>query len=353
MAHLRSYRHPVAEPEGLDASGRGAIEGNTLTEEQVSDILRGTFQAPPSRAYQAREVKNVLDALDAIAQQVLTGDLPRITPDLISDLNRQVLEGTDYEPPVVAGKVRYHSVVAASYRGAPAEDCHYLLERLSEWLDGDTFRSEDRAEQFALTVLSAIYAHLYLAWIHPYGDGNGRTARLLEFLILARSTMVPIPAANLLSNHYNLTRDKYYKELSRASQTSSAVGFLSYATQGLLDGLRGQIEQVREQQLKVTWISYVHQVMGQFAPTVARDRQRSLVLALPSRVVVPKDEIPLLAPRLAAFYATTGPRTLSRDLNRLLELGLVVKHATGWQSNEAIIEAFRPPIAEVEAESRP
>ncbi len=38
-----------------------------------------------------------------------------------------------------------------------------------------------------------------MAWIHPFGDGNGRTARLLEFLILARCGMVPLPAAHLLS----------------------------------------------------------------------------------------------------------------------------------------------------------
>ena len=32
--------------------------------------------------------------------------------------------------------------------------------------------------------MSALLAHLYIAWIHPFADGNGRTARLLEYLIL-------------------------------------------------------------------------------------------------------------------------------------------------------------------------
>ena len=44
-------------------------------------------------------------------------------------------------------------------------------------------------------LVRAMMAHLYLAWIHTFGDGNGRTARLLEFLILARSGKVPLPAA--------------------------------------------------------------------------------------------------------------------------------------------------------------
>jgi cell filamentation protein, protein adenylyltransferase len=328
------------------AQATTAIEGNTLTEDQVAGILHGTFSAPPSRAYQEREVKNVLDALTAIDQQVMSGNIPKITPDLISDFNRQVLEGTEYEPHVVPGQVRDYSVGVASYRGAPAEDCQYLLDRLAEWIEGDTFQSEDPEIQFALAVASAIYAHLYIAWIHPFGDGNGRTARLLEFLILARCGMVPLPAAHLLSNHYNLTRDQYYRELGEASRTSKTTRFLGYATQGLVDGIRDQIDQVRDQQFNVTWINYVHETMGQFASSPTRDRQRSLVLAMPSGVVVPKNDLPGLTPKLAALYAKAGPRTLSRDLNRLRDVGLVVKRPKGWRSNAVIINAFLPPIAE-------
>ncbi|MGH3420050.1 MAG: hypothetical protein ACRDOD_10735, partial [Streptosporangiaceae bacterium] len=43
-----------------------AIEGNTLTEDQVRGILEGTYQAPPSRQYQEQEVRNVLDALQQL-----------------------------------------------------------------------------------------------------------------------------------------------------------------------------------------------------------------------------------------------------------------------------------------------
>ncbi len=328
------------------AQATTAIEGNTLTEDQVAGILHGTFSAPPSRAYQEREVKNVLDALTAIDQQVMSGNIAKITPDLISDFNRQVLEGTEYEPHVVPGQVRDYSVGVASYRGAPAEDCQYLLDRLAEWIEGDTFQSEDPEIQFALAIASAVYAHLYIAWIHPFGDGNGRTARLLEFLILARCGMVPLPAAHLLSNHYNLTRDQYYRELGEASRTSKTTKFLGYATQGLVDGIRDQIDQVRDQQFNVTWINYVHETMGQFASSPTRDRQRSLVLAMPSGVVVPKNDLPGLTPKLAALYAKAGPRTLSRDLNRLRDVGLVVKRPNGWRSNAVIMKAFLPPIAE-------
>ncbi len=67
--------------------------------------------------------------------------------------------------------------------------------------------------RFAVTVAKAVLAHLYIAWIHPFADGNGRTARLVEFQILAQSGLIPLPAANLLRDHYNKTRDRYYAEL--------------------------------------------------------------------------------------------------------------------------------------------
>ena len=339
----RSF-YEVALIKGAQATT--AIEGNTLTEDQVAGILRGTYSAPPSRAYQQREVKNVLDALKAIAHDIMQDDLPTITRELICEFNHQVLEGTEYESHVVPGRIRDYSVGVPAYQGAPAQDCQYLVDRLAEWLESDIFRSENTEIRFALAVACAVYAHLYIAWLHPFGDGNGRTARLLEFLILARCGMIPLPAAHLLSNHYNLTRDQYYRELAKASRTGETGGFLTYAIQGLVDGIRDQIELVLQQHFNVTWINFVHETMRQFPSSPARDRQRSLVLAMSSGVDTPKKEMPGLSPKLAALYANTGPRTLSRDLNKLRSVRLVVKGPKGWRSNDRIVRAFLPPIAE-------
>ncbi len=336
--------YTVALIKGAQATT--AIEGNTLTEEQVAGILDGSYKAPPSRAYQEREVRNVLEALQEIADDGMRGSSPTITKDLICEFNQRLLDGTEHEPDAVPGAVRDHAVAVADYRGAPAEDCGFLLRRLAEWLESDTFKSGDPEVGFALAVACAVYAHLYMAWLHPFGDGNGRTARLLEFLILARSGLAPLPAAHLLSNHYNLTRDQYYRELAQASRRNSTVSFVTYAIQGFADGLREQIDQVRSVQLQVAWINYVHEVLNRFPSSPARDRQRALVLAMPSDRVVPKGELPMLTPELAAMYATTGPRTLSRDLNRLHGAGLARGGRGGWSANYAIIAAFLPPVAE-------
>ena len=86
------------------AQATTAIEGNTLTEEQVAGIHDGTYSAPPSRAYQEREVRNVLEALQEIADHVMGDDSPTITKDLICEFNRRLLGGTEHEPDAVAGQ---------------------------------------------------------------------------------------------------------------------------------------------------------------------------------------------------------------------------------------------------------
>lgn len=326
-----------------------AIEGNTLTEDQVRGILEGSWEAPPSRQYQEQEVRNLLDALQDLHDRIVAGENIEFTTELICQFNYQVLKGTQFRPGVVPGEIRTDSVIVGTYKAAPPEDCAYLLDRLVEWLNGPTFVHADPEIQFALILAKAVYAHLYIAWIHPFGDGNGRTARLLEFVFLASSGLVPIPAAHLLSNHYNLTRDRYYRELDLASKPGqSTLGFLSYAIEGFIDGIREAIAMVRQQQLHVAWVNYVHERFGAMPNTKASARQRSLVLAMPMTGVVPRADLEGLTPKIAKLYASAGPRVLPRDLNQLAKLGLIRRVRRGYRTRSEVVQAFLPPMATVE-----
>lgn len=323
-----------------------AIEGNTLTEEQVHGILDGSYKAPPSREYQEQEVRNVLDALQTLHDEILAGESIAISPDLICSLNEQIMKGTHYREDVIPGAIRTESVVVGGYLAAPAEDCEYLLDQLTNWLNSPTFMHDDPEIQFALILAKAVYAHLYIAWIHPFGNGNGRTARLLEFVILAGSGLVPIPAAHLLANHYNLTRDRYYRELALAGKPGqSTLRFLSYAIEGFIDGIREAIAMVRHQQIVVSWVNYVHERFGEQPNTKASERQRRVVLAMPMSVTVRRADLEGLTPKIARMYASAGPRTLSRDINTLIKLGLIRKVRGGYRTRSGVVEAFLPPVA--------
>jgi len=331
------------------AQATTAIEGNTLSVEQVAAIYDGRFEAPPSRRYQEVEVHNVIEALREIGDQVHSGESPRLSRALICDLNRKVLRGleTELDESTVPGELRTHSVVVGRYRGAPSEDCEFLVDRLCDWLEGPDFKSPDKEIDFALMLVRAALAHLYIAWIHPFGDGNGRAARLVEFLMLARSGKVPLPAAHLLSNHYNLTRDRYYRELERASKSGGDItDFVAYAIEGFVDGIRSQIAAVREQQLSVAWLNFVNNVMAQFPSGKARDRQTELVRTMPTDRKVSQSDLAGLTPSLAVQYAHTGPRTLARDLNRLESAVLIQRvERNFYRVRIDQMLAFLPPIA--------
>ncbi len=327
-------------------SATTAIEGNTLSEREVREHLEGKLNVPPSREYLVREVDNVVLGCNEILQGIVEGRIPGITSEAIQHLNEVVLNGLTLEEGCVPGRIREHSVVVGRYRGAPPQDCKWLLQRLCEWLNSDDFNAPSGLT-IVYAILKAVIAHLYLAWIHPFGDGNGRTARLLEFQILIGAG-IPAASAHLLSNHYNLTRSEYYRQLENASRSGGDILlFVTYAVQGFLDGLKQQIDVIWEQQWDVAWRNYVHERFRD-KTSPSQMRRRHLVLDLSQRVKpVPKAEIPDISARLAHAYARSTDKTLIRDLNAMCEAGLIVKTPDGYRAHKELILAFLPQRADV------
>ena len=207
------------------AAATTAIEGNTLSEDEVRARVEGTGDLTASREYLGVEVDNVVAAYNEIVDHLAAGGQGELRRTASSSSTARA-EGLELEDGVVPGEVRSHSVAVHGYRGAPAEDCDHLLGGLCDWLDSQDFRHDDPEWAFCLAVLRAVIAHLYLEWIHPFGDGNGRTGRLIEYQLLIASGLVSSPAAHLLSNHYNLTRNGYYRALDQA-RSRTAVSSLS------------------------------------------------------------------------------------------------------------------------------
>jgi Fic family protein len=323
-----------------------AIEGNTLSEEQVRQQIDGTLKLPKSQQYLQQEVQNILDVCNEEVKRQLGADpkaRPALTSQSIKDYNAAVLKGLVVEDEVVPGEYRHHSVVVGNvYRGAPAADCKYLVDRLCEWLNSEEFDSPDDELRVPLALVKAIIAHVYLAWIHPFGDGNGRTARLIEFHLLFAAG-VPLPAAHLLSDHYNKTRTEYYRQLTLASRSGGDVlPFIRYALEGFLDGLRGQINLIRDQQMTVAWENYVHELFREIKTSPAQKRRRDLVLELSRHDWLEVSKLELLTPVLARDYAAAGDRMLQRDLNAISKMGLVERKYGKIRVSKHKIRAFLP-----------
>jgi Fic family protein len=323
-----------------------AIEGNTLSEEEARQRIEGELDLPPSREYLGREIDNVVAAYNEITDGLVAGDGAPLSRETIESYNRSILKGLELEEGVVPGEIPAHPVGVGAYPGAPREDCILLLDRLCEWLNSSDFAARDPAWRVPMALVKAIVAHLYIAWIHPFGDGNGRTARLIELRILLEAG-VPTPATHLLSNHYNQTRTEYYRQLRIASRSDGGVlSFIRYALQGFVDGLRDQLDTIRAQQFEDRWEQYVYQQFGR-TNSPARLRQRKLVLELSKLdLPLPKAQLRRLSPDLVEMYHGKTDKTLTRDINAVIELGLVSRlPGGGYLPNKHVIEAFLPTAA--------
>lgn len=161
---------------------------------------------------------------------------------------------------------------------------------------------------------------------------------MLEFQILLCSG-IPSPSAQLLSNHYNLTRNEYYRRLDTARRT--ILEFLEYSVEGFKDGLRDQIDIVQSQQLNIAWTTYIHEQFEHLHGT-AHERRKNLVLDLSSAPApIPINKLRELPPRVAVAYKDLHPRTLARDVAHLMEMGLIANDEDGkWRAKKEVMLDF-------------
>jgi Fic family protein len=334
--------HEVYLVKGIHATTQ--IEGNSLSEDEVRARVEGDLKLPESQEYLGKEVDNILAACNMVGEELAAGRDMRLTTERIKQFNAMILDGLPDEDGVVPGQIRTKGVgVGAVYRGAPAGDCEFLLGELCTWLEQLT---EDAGPLWrrSMGVIRAILAHLYLDWIHPFGNGNGRTARLMEFQLLLEAGF-PSPACHLLSNYYNRTRTRYYQVLRETShgERYPSWKFVSYAMQGFVEELREQLAVIQSHQLGTAWINFVHDAdLGRSQPTARR--RRALILALPGNVgeLTPISALARLTPDLAACYAGKTRKMLTRDINTLRDAGLLVRDGSAVRPALEQMFAFLP-----------
>ena len=361
IEHIKSLPIPPADSGKLrhvylakGVHGTTAIEGNSFSEDEVAKIISKELEAPPSREYQQQQIDNMVNAFNTVYDDMVRGESVRFSVELIHTFHKLVLKDLQesLSKEVTIGEFRRHRVEVGRYLAAPPEDCARLMGEYCEWLNEEPagWRGHETAEQ----IVKAIAAHVYFAWIHPYGDGNGRMARLIEFAVLLKAG-VPDIAAHLLSNFYNDTRDQYYKALQESHgefrdgsypQKQYLDGFIAYALRGLNDEIDKQLSIVNGLQVKAIWHDLIHaEFRRKFSEnlTAARQRQKRLALDLTDRRLgepVKKVEIPDVSPALTRAYVDKTGRTIQRDLNELVRMQLLKLGSEGYEPNTDILMAF-------------
>lgn len=179
------------------------------------------------------------------------------------------------------GRFRNNNVTVGNYLAPEHKDVHGLINQLCDWLQNEFHFGKEQS--FEEAVIQAIVTHVYIAWIHPFSDGNGRTARLLEYYLLLRAG-VPDIASHVLSNHYNSTRSEYYRQIENATLKKDLTEFIDYAIQGFRDGLYETLNIIQENQLQITWRNYIYGIFNNKKATgkasIAIKRRRNLILRI-------------------------------------------------------------------------
>ena len=157
LPDVADYLHQVFLAKGALATT--AIEVNTLSEEDALELVKGELDLPPSKEYLGQEIKNIVNACNMVADTVLSGELTELTLEGIRELNTHVLHNLPLREDVSPGQIREYDVGVGLYRGAPPQDCEFLLKQLCSWLNGESFLP-GKERRIASGTLKAIVAHL-------------------------------------------------------------------------------------------------------------------------------------------------------------------------------------------------
>lgn len=276
------------------------IEGNRLTQAQVQEALAGARF--PGLERDEREVKNYYRALEEAERIILRPDA--IAQKDIQHLHGLVMEGTASAMPYRDGQnvIRDSASGGIVYMPPETQDVPVLIAELVEWIQSETERGDLPAP------IIAALAHYQFATIHPYYDGNGRTARLLTTLILHKAGY-GLKGIYSLEEYYARNLNGYYAALAVGPSHNyyfgragaDCTGFVEYFCQGMAEAVAA----VKSQAIRASQRSATDQsaLLRQLDP-----RQRRLLALFRQQGAATTAEI--------AAHLSLSPRTivaLSRD----------------------------------------
>ncbi|OIP36399.1 hypothetical protein AUJ95_09390 [Candidatus Desantisbacteria bacterium CG2_30_40_21] len=309
--------------------GTAAIEGNPLKETDVQRVLSEKQKAEKLKDAE-QQIKNLKDAYDGIHhfvdtyRQQAAEMLKRkevspfvITEDLIKWIHGLITNGI-LPSTNIPGQYRNHPVKVGDkeHGGIDTppkifEDINQLMKEFCLWINSEEIIGLGPEIRAAL-------AHYHLGLIHPFGDGNGRTARLIEAIILLSSGVKYAPL--MLSNFYYRNIDEYFMVFSQSRKNKEHV-----VTPFIRFMLRGMVESLRE--IKDRIIAFVRVLVLKNYYQRLKDtkkisqRQYDLINSI-SMPFVTEELFDGKSP-LCIVYRNISKRTALRDLEKLIQMNIL------------------------------
>jgi Fic family protein len=207
-----------------EVAGTSRIEGADFTERELDAALAETGEELLTRSQrQARAAKNTYVWIAS-----LPDDRP-LDADLVLEIHRRVVTGADddhCQPGVLRGPDDNVNFGQPRHRGVDGGNaCAEAFGRFIDALQND-YRNHD-------PIVQALAAHYHFAAMHPFLDGNGRTARALEALMLQRAGLRDF-CFIAMSNYYYDEKLHYLASLAAArAQGHDLTPFLRFALKGI------------------------------------------------------------------------------------------------------------------------
>ncbi|MFM7592419.1 MAG: Fic family protein, partial [Isosphaeraceae bacterium] len=206
------------------------IEGNRLTQEEVSQVIARNEHFP-GRERDEKEVLGYYGALEYVER--LAAERRRLSETQIKTILALVMSGGSKRKPVPTPYRDGQNVIRDSrsraivYMPPEASDVPDLMESLVEWVN------RSMSEEIPCPIIAGL-AHYQFATIHPYFDGNGRTARLLTTLILHLGGY-DLKGLYSLEAYYARNLAAYYQALAVGPSHNYYMGRESADLTGWLD----------------------------------------------------------------------------------------------------------------------
>ena len=216
-----------------------AIEANSLSFNEVKDVIEGKTVIGPEKEIQ--EVKNAYEAYSKIKE---------MNPYSINDLKK--IHGImTYSTVSESGKFRSGNEGVFDENGncihvcPPPDKVNGLMTALFDWL-------KENKDSIHPLILSSIF-HYEFVFIHPFSDGNGRTARLWQNIILSSYEEIfeYVPIESQIKKYQN----DYYKAINDSNLNGNSTKFIEFMLKMIdetLDSLNKQVnEDINHQNLYV------------------------------------------------------------------------------------------------------
>ena len=303
--------------------GTTGIEGSDLTEEEVRAVLDAAGSKrvlPPNRQ---REEQEAINAENVMRYAANCRD-KHVTESLVQKIHELTTQDINYQSNI-PGKYRTHGVHAGSYSPPKTgEEVERLMRQFVSWFNEGPPRHWD-------LVIRAIVAHFYVVSIHPFGDGNGRTARGVESFVLYRGG-INARGFYSLANHYYQQRDEYVRLLDsvRFETAGDLTPFVSFALRGLQSELELVHEDIMAEVRVIAFRDFARERLLKTGKLGTKSGERifHFLLALGWEPVSPAQlrsgEHPL-----SYLYRHVSTKTIQRDLKYLLESDLIILDDNG------------------------